>query len=173
MPSLSATFPLRLYLNRERGSCAHKFQDERVEFKDWPAFKLTTPAGTLPLLYLGDGSVLTQSSAILRFVGTKAGLYPTDALAAARVDEVLSTLEDFVTPIVASMKETLEVRQAKREAFVATGAPVVLGFLQKLLEKNGDYFVGSAPTIAGQSSECVTDISDATPMHSDPAALCI
>ena len=63
-------------------------QDALVEFKDWPALKPTIPSGQLPLLYLGDGSTISQSDAILRFVGQKVGLYPTDSLQRARVDEV-------------------------------------------------------------------------------------
>eukprot|EP00343_Euplotes_focardii_P006903 CAMPEP_0205818968 /NCGR_PEP_ID=MMETSP0206-20130828/1106_1 /ASSEMBLY_ACC=CAM_ASM_000279 /TAXON_ID=36767 /ORGANISM="Euplotes focardii, Strain TN1" /LENGTH=69 /DNA_ID=CAMNT_0053111915 /DNA_START=24 /DNA_END=229 /DNA_ORIENTATION=+ len=43
---------LRLALSAAKIS----FTDERIEFKDWPALKPSTPWGSLPVLTLADGT---------------------------------------------------------------------------------------------------------------------
>ena len=73
-----------------------KFEDIRVEFKDWPTVKPTTPWGHLPFLEW-EGRVIGQSNTINRLVGKFTGLYPTDIWEAARCDEVchFQTLFEF------------------------------------------------------------------------------
>ena len=39
------------------------FSDVRVEGKDWPALKPSTPWGSLPYLALADGAIIGQSRA--------------------------------------------------------------------------------------------------------------
>lgn len=44
-----------------------KFQDKRIEFKDWPKYKFQMPFGTVPVLRLKDGEksiILSQSLTI-------------------------------------------------------------------------------------------------------------
>ena len=43
----------------------------------------------MPVLELADGTQITQSFAIARFVAKKFGYYPEDALLRARCDELL------------------------------------------------------------------------------------
>eukprot|EP00954_Amorphochlora_amoebiformis_P004867 381643-Amorphochlora_amoeboformis.AAC.1 len=64
-----------------------KFEDERIEFKDWPALKPKTCWGSLPMLTLPSGEEFAQTRTLGRFVGKKTGLYPEDPVAAMRVDE--------------------------------------------------------------------------------------
>jgi glutathione S-transferase len=62
-----------------------------------PAFSTLNPSRLVPVLD-DDGFVLTQSSAIVRYLATKAQspLYPEDARVRARVDELLAWFEaDF------------------------------------------------------------------------------
>lgn len=54
-----------------------EFTDQRYEFGEWPEIKPATPLGTLPVLTMeGDDMKYTQSLAMLRYVGGRAGLYP-------------------------------------------------------------------------------------------------
>ena len=60
------------------------------------------PFGQVPALDVGDGRILAQSSAILRYVATLGGLHPTDPLEAAHVDAVAAAEEDFFAGISVS-----------------------------------------------------------------------
>eukprot|EP00523_Entomoneis_sp_CCMP467_P005993 CAMPEP_0168733956 /NCGR_PEP_ID=MMETSP0724-20121128/8563_1 /TAXON_ID=265536 /ORGANISM="Amphiprora sp., Strain CCMP467" /LENGTH=213 /DNA_ID=CAMNT_0008781041 /DNA_START=93 /DNA_END=734 /DNA_ORIENTATION=- len=71
------------------------FEDERIPFAEWKVKKPTTPYGSMPLLTLEDGTVIAQQRAILRLVGKEVGLYPTDHLLAAKVDELMDAQEDI------------------------------------------------------------------------------
>jgi glutathione S-transferase len=59
-----------------------------------PAFVTMNPNGMLPLL-VDDGFVLSESSAILRYLAAKSGspLYPVDLRPRARVDELIAWFE--------------------------------------------------------------------------------
>ena len=58
------------------------FNNNIVQFKDWPALKPSMPNMQMPCLELADGTKMGQSHAILRFLGAKHGYYPSDALEA-------------------------------------------------------------------------------------------
>ena len=47
-----------------------------------------TPTGSFPVLSLDDGTTITESIAVLRYVGRLTGLYPADAQLAAQVDSL-------------------------------------------------------------------------------------
>ena len=69
-----------------------EFEDERIDARDWIAkFKAGTPAGAVPVLEVEEDGVVTtvtQSSAILRYVGKLTGHYPEDPLTALKVRPV-------------------------------------------------------------------------------------
>ena len=69
-----------------------EFEDERIDARDWVAkFKAGTPAGAVPVLEVEEDGVVTtvtQSSAILRYVGKLTGHYPEDPLTALKVRPV-------------------------------------------------------------------------------------
>ncbi|GAB5353684.1 hypothetical protein AAMO2058_000055400 [Amorphochlora amoebiformis] len=67
-----------------------KSYEEFVKMKESGKFNY----GQVPVLVI-DGKVqLAQSTAILRYVGKLGGLYPTDALQAAKVDAVMDLVEE-------------------------------------------------------------------------------
>lgn len=68
------------------------WEDERVEFKDWPSIKPTLPLRFMPLLTLPDGRQLHQADAMERWAGKACGLYPADPDEALFVDEMISTV---------------------------------------------------------------------------------
>lgn len=124
------------------------FEDARFESKDWPAVRATTPLGQVPVLYFGDGQVLTQSAAILHLVGARAGLYPREPLAAARVDEVLEVAADVVAPFTLTARGVPEeLKKSLREQHVATRLPALLGFFEQRLQA-GPFVAGPALTVA-------------------------
>mmetsp|Transcript_34146 Transcript_34146/g.90229 ORF Transcript_34146/g.90229 Transcript_34146/m.90229 type:complete len:174 (-) Transcript_34146:286-807(-) len=71
------------------------FEDDRIDFARWPEFKARTPYGLLPLLSVDGNAPMTQSSAILRYIGRLTKLYPDDPEKALAVDEIIGLEEDF------------------------------------------------------------------------------
>lgn len=54
-----------------------------------PQFLAMNPAGQVPVVRYGDGRVLAQSNAIMRFLATGSSLLPDDPWQAAKVDQWL------------------------------------------------------------------------------------
>ena len=94
------------------------YEDIRVSFPEWKDMKATTPYGSLPMLEM-NGKVYAQSEPILRFVGKKAGLYPTDDLCALKVDELMAATHDAIMSVSASVRETDEDRKAEMRKVIA------------------------------------------------------
>lgn len=95
------------------------FHDQRLSREQWMERKATTPFGGLPI-YEEDGKVLSQSNAILGYIGRGHGLHPTDPWEAAKHDSVLAAAEHLrhATPSGRGVSE--EEKKAQRVAF-ATG----------------------------------------------------
>jgi len=125
------------------------FEDERLDFQAFGARKPGLPFGAMPLLEV-DGQVVTQSNGINRYVGTLAGLYPSDPWQAALCDEVMGAIEDMSAKILPTMRiQDAAERQAAREALVAGPIPLFLKRLQaRLAAQGGRYFVEDRLTVA-------------------------
>jgi len=79
-----------------------EFEDNRVNFEDWPAMKATTPNGSMPILEM-DGRVFTQFSAIIRHLGRQNGFYPTNPIEQYNVDEVMELINDMGATLIPSV----------------------------------------------------------------------
>lgn len=119
--------------------------------------------GQVPALQVTDGErtvVLNQSNAILRFVAKmnpESKLYPTDSIAAARVDAICDQEADaFAGTRVAKYKErfgfaflnTEENKTQLEEAFVQINSQVVprhLAHLVAVLEAGGTEWLAGTP----------------------------
>lgn len=126
------------------------FNDDRVSFADWAKVKPTTPCGQVPVLSLSDGTFICQTRAILRLVGKETGLYPTDVVAAAKVDEVMDLIEDVTSNIMAAGAGMAgEEKLSARKATVEKGGKVydVLSKVDKSIGEKG-YTYGDSLTIA-------------------------
>ncbi len=95
------------------------FEDERIQFADWPSLKPETPFGGLPTLELEGKAPLGQSIPILTYIGRVHGLHPADPWEAARHEGVMHAVEDLraaMGPLV-EIKDEAKKKSA-REAFV-------------------------------------------------------
>lgn len=127
------------------------FKDERIVFAEWSAKKPTTPFGSMPILTLADGTVITQQRAILRYIGRVQGsLYPTDPKEAARVDQVMDVLEDITTTVNNAGRglEKAE-KEAKRAEVVAEGGAghMLLSKLNAFLALTEGPFINDTPSV--------------------------
>ena len=124
------------------------FEDERFGFADFPSVRLGTPFKAVPVLWV-DGEPVSQSTAINRYVGKLAGLYPSEPLAALHCDEVLDGVEDVIAKLVASFGLSGDELIAARTKFVEGPLPIFLkGFEQILAKRGPDYFVGNQFSVA-------------------------
>jgi len=144
--------PLRMLL--EMGG--FKWEDQRVNFKDWNGgLKATTKYGQMPVLTLDDNKgVIAQSKTIARFLAKQVKvdgkpLYPEDPVEAAKVDELLDFYSDIHGKIVKtfSIKDQKE-KEAARQSLLSPGGE--MASMMAIVEKNceGDYVIGNSMTLA-------------------------
>eukprot|EP00051_Salpingoeca_urceolata_P027205 m.480421 g.480421 ORF g.480421 m.480421 type:complete len:201 (+) comp21833_c0_seq1:140-742(+) len=130
-----------------------EFEDKHVTGADWVALRdsNTLPFNSIPVLEV-DGKTLSQSNAIMMFIGSKAGLVPEDAFQRAKAEEVLCAVEDFISAyIMTSVRESdKEKVKVMREAMADKHIPFLCERLSRLIEQNGDsgFFVGDSLTVA-------------------------
>jgi len=121
------------------------------------------PLGQVPVLQMetdGKKSVITQSSAILRYFGKLGGLYPSDEVDALQVDSFLALLEDLLKPLVMTVggavrslvSETEWTGEEKieiRKRWMESSLPKFLGLVEKTLKgSESGWLVGESVTIA-------------------------
>lgn len=125
------------------------FEDERLKLTQWSEVKPSTPFGALPVLTVDDTTVLAQSNTILRYVGKLTGLYPEDALDAARCDEILDAVEEADTKVGATMRLDDEAKRVARLA-LADGPLQTFGKAlgDRLTAAGGEWFAGGKPSVA-------------------------
>ena len=124
------------------------FEDHRFTFPEFAEVRKSTPFGQVPTLHV-DGTVVTQSDAIIRYVGKLAGLYPVDTYQALLCDEVMCVVEDATVQLVPSFRMTGDEQKAARLALVNGSMPMYLGWLQsQLMAHGGEYFADNRLTIA-------------------------
>ena len=123
------------------------FTDNRISFAEFQEQRLSFPFARVPVLKVDDVTV-TESSGIYRYAGKLAGLYPEDALQAARCDEVLGAVEDAAALVMTTFSITDEdQKKAAREGLATDQLPLILSRLEKRLGGE-QWFVEDRLTIA-------------------------
>jgi len=127
-----------------------KFEDNRVEFKDWPELKPSTPWGSLPVLEV-DGKAIGQSMTIARYVAREAGLTGKNSMEQALIDSVVDTVTDLREKMVEAHFKPEDQKPAAQKDLMQKVIPGTLPNLEKLAaankEKSG-FFVGSKMSLA-------------------------
>nr|ACM16805.2 pi-class glutathione S-transferase [Ruditapes philippinarum] len=132
-------FPLR-----GRGQATrYLFVDNGIDYKeencaqDWvKTYKPKMPFGQSPLLKDGDFEV-AQSNTIMRHLGRKHGLYPSDLQEAAKADMITDHVEDIRGPYVRMIYQNYE---NGKDDFVKT-LPEKLGYIENLFKKWGTEYI--------------------------------
>ncbi|KAK3737993.1 hypothetical protein QZH41_001006 [Actinostola sp. cb2023] len=141
------------------------------------------PFGQLPILELGDGKTICQSSAILRFLANDLGFSPNNSYDRARADMIVDSIKDLEDKFGALFSEKDEDRKVgklfskfcidKFYLLVCKGKldklgklksslsedvlPKQMEYLNKLLQENNGgkgYFVGDKMTYADINVFC-------------------
>lgn len=128
------------------------FEDIRISFPEFQARRATgqLPWDVLPVLELEDGTLISQSNTILRWVGHQAGLTPADPADALRVEALLDATEDYLARVSVSIRVADEAIRATLRADLATRwLPEWFGLLERRLAEAGHgWLVGDALGIA-------------------------
>ena len=124
------------------------FEDHRISFPEFGEMRGNLRFNAVPVLEI-DGTVVTQSNAMNRYIGKMAGLYPTDDLQALYCDEVMDALEDLLHHIVQTFfLEGDELKEARQKLVDGRLSVFLKGLDELLVRAGGEYFAGKALTMA-------------------------
>lgn len=123
------------------------FEDKRISFPEFAEMRDGFRFRCAPILEI-DGTQVTQSNAMARYVGKMAGLYPDDDLQALYCDEAMGAIEDLLHAIVHTFGLEGDALKAAREELVDGWITTFLKGLDEMLERGGDYFAGNRLTVA-------------------------
>lgn len=135
-----------LFIASQKEGSDVEFKDTRIEGKDWPELKQSTPLGSMPLLKT-NGFTHVQSLSMARYAAKLADMYPADPIQALYVDEVMETINDMISAIPSSEDE--EEKKKLREEFGASKMKKYCDFIEKVIQDNGGgKSVAKSPNVA-------------------------
>lgn len=124
------------------------FEDNRLSFPEFREMRQDTRFNSVPVLEI-NGTAVTQSNALCRYVGKMAGLYPEDDLQALYCDEVLGALEDVSHYIVQTFGlQGDELKQARKKLVDGWLTVYIRGMGELLARGGGEYFADNRMTMA-------------------------
>lgn len=122
--------------------------DHRISFDEFRTMRKDLPFAAVPVFEV-DGEPVTQSNAINRYIGRKAGLYPDDDLQALYCDEVMDVIEDLLHYTVQTFGLEGDDLEAARKKLTDGWLTVFILGLDRLLARGGgQYFADSRLTMA-------------------------
>ena len=128
-----------------------EYENHLIGGPAWMEVKSDMPFDKLPVVTFDDGSQLSQSAAISRWVAHHAGLLPSDPLEAARQDMIFEGTQELVGGEF-NINALINRAPLDSEEFATLKAqylenwPNAVGNLAAQLE--GDFFGGASPLYA-------------------------
>lgn len=135
--------PIRIALH----AAGIDFEDHRISFDEFLKTREQMRFNCAPVLDI-DGVEVTQSNAMLRYVGKMAGLYPEDATQALYCDEAMDAVEDLLHQIVSTFGLEGDALKAARQKLVDGWLTIFVTGLGEILERGGDYIADNRLTVA-------------------------
>lgn len=134
-------------------AAAQEYEDNRIEFEDWPKLKANTTFGQLPLLEINDNGKITtlaQSNTIARYLARKFNLAGKDEIQRAKAEMILDHFSDLQTQFRLAFFESDEQEKEKKiKVFSEEKIPEFLAPVEKILKEQGTtHLAGNNPTIA-------------------------
>lgn len=110
----------------------------------WPEYKAKeTFFGQVPILTAPDGFKLAQSLAILSYIAEISGLHGKDAKERALCEMIVAGTADLRELSYKALYAPADTKEKYMKEFKEDKLPVWLGYMNKLVKKNGDsHFVG-------------------------------
>lgn len=125
------------------------FIDERLKHDEFPTQKDKFPFGQLPILTIDDKRVIPQEVAILRYIGSLSGLYPSDRDEAVQVDVAMGLADDIYTLLIPLYGPEHPGKDAIKKLVTEERLPRFFGYLDKYLETQATtYSAGNNLTVA-------------------------
>lgn len=125
-----------------------EFEDHRISFPEFMQSRGSMRFTCAPTLDI-DGVEVTQSNAMLRYVGKMAGLYPEDNVQALYCDEAMDAVEDLLQHLVHTFGLEGDELKAAREALVDGWISTFInGYADLLARGGGRYFADDRLTVA-------------------------
>jgi glutathione S-transferase len=145
------------------------FDDVGIPFMEWQSKKSSTKFGQLPELTLPDGTIVTDSMAMLRLAGEadeEGKLYPTSIASRTKVESALGLVGDltrawspalsvsmrperFGYPPKEEWSDADVIVKKMRVSFVENDLPRFMEYFAGLIKENGGHFLtGDHLTIA-------------------------
>lgn len=136
--------PIRILLH----AAGKKFKDDRLTFPQFGEMRKNTPFNSLPVMEI-DGAMVTQSNAMIRYVGKLGGFYPKDDLQALYCDEVMDAIENLSFHLGQTMGLEGDELRAAREKLATGWMTTYLRGIDGLLTRGGGkYFADKRFTVA-------------------------
>jgi len=128
------------------------FEDKRVEFSEWPALKSNVdliPCGFMPVLTTPCGTKLSQSCAVLRYLGNAFNLYGDTNVDRANIDAVIDFNKEIHDNFIAIQFSQDEALKTTMIAKVDGQINQAFKYFESLIKKNkgSDFFAGNQPSI--------------------------
>jgi glutathione S-transferase len=123
------------------------FDDHRLPRGEWPALKPTTPFGGLPILESEGRPAVSQSNAILGYVGRRYGLLPADPWEAMRHESLLNACEDL-RDAVGRTFGIADPEELKRRRAELVAGPLRTWAINMERQIEGPFVGGAEPSVA-------------------------
>lgn len=130
-----------------------KFEDKRFKKEEWPKYKDKFELKQLPALEI-DGKILTQTYAILEYLGSKYGYLPKTYDKLYKVIFLMNTAEDIFMKAAQAIYPRIALAPKSKEDAIKklfeNDGPLFLGAITRKLKENEsqDFIVGHKYTIA-------------------------
>lgn len=141
------------------------YEDNRVEFQEWPSLKPKMPLGVMPVLVY-DGEVLSQSKTIGRFLAKEFGIAGKTNLEQAKADMIVDCVTDIE---IARYKWYWDPdptsKENGRRAFEKDTLPKFLNQMLNIFQQGkGTFMVGAELTwadiaVAGFLDLCMLEVN--------------
>ncbi|MCP5068465.1 MAG: hypothetical protein GY946_18035, partial [bacterium] len=118
------------------------FEDHRIKGSNWAEHRPHTPFGSLPVLEIEGLGELSQSNAILAYIGRAHGLHPTDPWSAARHEALMCAAEDLRSRVFPTLRIEDEGEKKTAREEMANGLLQDWG-------RNVEQQLGEGPFVAG------------------------
>ncbi|CAH8669928.1 unnamed protein product [Dicrocoelium dendriticum] len=141
--------PIRLVLH----AAGIPFEDERIEFSDWPARKASIPGGRLPVLVISKPedskpTYYQESLAIAQFLARRFKLMGDTDEENYLIDRIIGQCRDFSKELYDAFHAPEDKRkQAIEDAFKGPISKIIDLLSQSLAESDGQFVAGNKLTL--------------------------